>query len=392
MIRWPDGCYAEENGIGPQSRRRPNARPMWDDLDANSPGTDEFIALCRRVGAEPLIVINTGRHDRRTPRAAYLQEALDWIEYCNGPATSRWGAVRAAHGHPEPYRVRLWEIDNETWESGLETYIDILREFAPAMRRADPSIVLLACGGADADLGRFHRWDPRLIEACADLFDVLSIRHYERPDRFADGPARDERWYSDLRDLIARSRNPALKLYVSEWNAQSTDWRTGLYAGSIARERRGDVVTLAAPALFLRHVSARAWDNALINFDAAGWFPAPNYVVMKLWWDHFAPEQVALEDAAEPLNAVATRAGDNRVILKVVNPVAEPFVVEVRPTAGQWRDAALTLVATGSLRARNTLSEPTAVAPRAADIRLVDGAARFERPPHAAAVAVLRRH
>ncbi len=91
--------------------------------------------------------------------------------------------------------------------------------------------------------------------------------------------------------MIAKSANPNVKLYMSEWNAQSTDWRTGLYAGGFlnAAERNGDVLGMAGPALFLRHVSARAWDNAFVNFDHRRWFPAPNYVVMKLWRGHYAP-------------------------------------------------------------------------------------------------------
>jgi alpha-N-arabinofuranosidase len=397
VIRWPGGCYAEEyrwkDGIGPQSGRGAFPKPMWDDVDVNSLGTDEFIDLCRRTGAEPLIVINTGRFDPETPRAEYVREALDWMEYCNGPADSKWGAVRAKNGHPEPYNVKLWEIDNETWESGIETYIEVVREFAPAMRKAHPSVTLLACGGDGANLNSHGGWDPKLIDACADLFDVLSIHHYENPARFADGPARDERWYRDLQGLIAKSKNPKLKLYVSEWNAQSTDWRTGLYAGGIlnAFERSGDVVTLAAPALFLRHVSARAWDNALVNFDACGWFPAPNYVVMKLWYDHYAPERISLEGPESPLSVVATRDDKGRVILKAVNPSDAPADVVVKLAGGAVRSASLVLVAPGSLEARNTLAAPAAVAPRPGDARVAEGAARFTLPPLSAGVAVLER-
>jgi alpha-N-arabinofuranosidase len=63
---------------------------MWDDKEVNSFGTDEFIAMCRRVGAEPLIVINIGtpNWNRDVLDNDFLREALDWIEYCNGPADS----------------------------------------------------------------------------------------------------------------------------------------------------------------------------------------------------------------------------------------------------------------------------------------------------------------
>jgi alpha-N-arabinofuranosidase len=79
-------------------------------------GTDEFIAMCRRVGAEPLIVVNLGSPNWNADAATndYFQDVLDWIEYCNAPADSKWGKVRADNGHPKPYGAKYWEIDNET--------------------------------------------------------------------------------------------------------------------------------------------------------------------------------------------------------------------------------------------------------------------------------------
>jgi alpha-N-arabinofuranosidase len=99
-----------------------------------------------------------------------------------------------------------------------------------------------------------------------------------------------------------------LKIYVSEWNAQSTDWRTGLYCGGLlnAFERCGDVLEIGGPALFFRHFSASGWDNAFVNFDHRTWFPAPNYVVMKLWRDHFCPQRIELAGERRELNVVAT--------------------------------------------------------------------------------------
>ncbi|MCX7819770.1 MAG: DUF1080 domain-containing protein [Kiritimatiellae bacterium] len=393
LIRWPGGAYAEHyrwrHGVGPQIQRRPNARPLWDDLDVNAFGTDEFLALCRRLGAEPVLVINTGRHDPATPRATYLQEALEWIEYCNGPADSPMGRERARNGHPEPYRVRMWEIDNEAWIiNDVETYIQIVREFAPALRKACPEGLLIACGGSGLSTERHGRWDPRLIEACAELVDAISIHHYEHPDRFARGPAEAERWFADLRELIRRSKNPRLKVFVSEWNAQSTDWRTGLYAAGLlnAMERCGDVVTMASPALLLRHVSARAWDNALINFDSCGWFPAPNWVVMRLWREHAARERLAISVDGPSVDAVAVRREDGKIVVKLVNPAAEPQDISVRLRSGPVEKGRLVLIAPGHLRARNTLEQPNAVAPCDAAVEIREGAARFQMPALSAGV------
>jgi alpha-N-arabinofuranosidase len=402
VIRWPGGCFASayrwKDGIGPQHKRGSYPIEIWDDRDTNSYGTDEFVAMCRQVGAEPLIVVNIGTPQWRQqdPEERYLQDLLDWIEYCNGAADSQWGRVRAANGHPEPYRVKYWEIDNETWGMGAEAYAAAVRKIAPLMKKADPTIKLAACGSAGYGLnGNGLPWNKVVIERCAELIDYLSIHHYENPDRYADGPRRYEEFFRQTGDLIRQSQNPNLKIDVSEWNAQSTDWRTGLYAGGLlnAFERCGDVLEIGGPALFLRHVSARAWDNAFVNFDHRTWFPAPNYVVMKLWREHYAPHLLASDAPERPLNATATKTADGRTVFwKAVNPDPRAVAVTLK-TSGDWTvgKAELLLVNPGDAKARNTLDEPHRIAPAAGAVRLEQGAVRFSLPPLSAAVVRLTK-
>ncbi len=395
IIRWPGGCFASpyrwKDGIGPQSKRGVTPRELWDDLDINSLGTDEFIALCRKVGAEPLIVVNIGTPQWNDDAGTYdfLQDALDWIEYCNGPATSKWGKIRAANGHPEPYNVKYWEIDNETWGMGIDNYIAAVKKFAPAMRQADPSIQLAACGSGGFDL----TWNRRMIESCAERIDYLSIHHYENPDRYVQGPYNYERFIRQTAEIIANSANPRMKIYCSEWNAQSTDWRTGLYAGGLLNgfERCGDVFEIGGPALFLRHVSATAWDNAFINFDQASWFPAPNYVVMQLWWDHYAPDRIEIGPESETLNTVATKSQDGKTLyVKTVNAGDAPVAVSLKLTDGAAPVAAtMQMVAPGSLQARNTLARPQTVRAEPGDVRIDDGAIRLSLPALSAAVITI---
>ncbi len=391
VIRWPGGCFASayrwKDGIGPQHKRQPYPLSIWDDRDVNSFGTDEFVAMCRRVGAEPLIVVNIGTPEwnRSVMDNDFMQEVLDWIEYCNGPADSRWGQVRAANGHPEPYGVKFWEIDNETWHMSAETYAEWVNRFAPAMRKKHPSIKLAACGSAGyGEGGNGLAWNRVLIERCADKIDYLSIHHYEDPNRYADGPRAYEQFFRQTGELIAASKNPQLKIYVSEWNAQSTDWRTGLYCGGLlnAFERCGDVLAVGGPALFLRHVSATAWDNAFVNFDHRTWFPAPNYVVMKLWRDHYAPQRIDLQGALDPLNAVATMSEDGKTLLvKAVNPSDAEVPVVLKLADRTVQDASLQLVAPGSLAARNTLEARDVVQPKTGAVQHDGSALRFSLPP-----------
>ena len=397
VIRWPGGCFASpyrwKSAIGPQSQRKIYPLSIWDDQDVNSFGVDEFVAMCRRIGAEPLIVVNIGTQtwNGDADPEEFLQDVRDWIEYCNGPATSKWGQVRAANGHVEPYGVKYWEIDNETWHMGAEQYAAAVKRFAPAMKQADPTLKLAACGSAGyGDDVNGLTWNRTIIEQCAPLIDYLSIHHYENPDAFEQGPRNYEAFFEKTGQLIAASGNPQLKIYVSEWNAQSTDWRTGLYCGGLlnAFERCGEFLGMGGPALFLRHTSATDWDNAFVNFDQRSWFPAPNYVVMQLWRNHYAPQRIALEGDLGRLNAVATKSEDAKMCyLKAVNPSAAPQTVSLTVDGNyQLGPPNLQLVAPGSLQSRNSLEQPDAVRAEQGHVEVAGKQVNFTLPPLSAAV------
>jgi len=403
VIRWPGGCFSSsyqwKTGIGPQHKRLPHPREIWDDLDTYSFGTDEFVRMCRAVGAEPLIVVNIGSRSWNNDAEThdYTQDILDWIEYCNGPADSKWGKVRAANGSREPYNVKFWEIDNETWHTPARRYAEEVLRLAPLMKKVDPSIKLLACGSGG--MGRRNAngmpYNRTVIERCANVLDYISIHHYENPNRFAEGPRNFEEFFRELGKIIESSDNPTLKIYVSEWNAQSTDWRTGLYCGGLlnAFERCSDVLTMAGPALFLRHVSASAWDNAFINFDNRTWFAAPNYVVMKLWREHYAPYRIRITGESGPLNDVATKSKDGRKIYyKAVNPGRELIPVELRlKSTLPIASAEVQVIAAESLNARNTLDEPNRICPVPMKVNTEGESISFTLPACSVAVVSINR-
>ncbi|MCY3018809.1 MAG: alpha-N-arabinofuranosidase [Planctomycetota bacterium] len=386
-IRWPGGSFVSgykwKHSIGPQHQRI--SKKGWDELDPLSFGIDEFMSLCRKLGAEPVICVDMG-----VDKPELVQDACDFIEYCNGPATSKWGAVRAANGHAAPYRVKYWEIGNEVWRLKPDAYVGVVKQFAPAMKKADPAIQLIACGSGQLG-GHWREGDIAVIEQCAELVDYLSIHHYETPENFAEGPAAAEQFWQTLAARIAQSKNPKLRIYFSEWNTRSSiDWRNGLYAGGILNAlERNQITTMACPALWLRHVSAPDWDNAFINFDAGGWFSAPNYVVMKLWHDYLAPNRLALEGDPGPLNVIAAK-GDS-LTLKAVNPSTSAVPVELTVKPGfTIGNAEFMLINPGSLQARNSLTEPNQIHPVPADVKLDGQTVHFTMPPLSAGVITLK--
>lgn len=132
------------DGVGDRDKRPPTYDYAWNAMQSNDVGMDEFMTLCKRIGTEPYITVNAGFGDAHS--------AGEEVEYMNGSTQTRLGAERARNGHPEPYRVKFWDIGNEpygVWQLGrtdLKYYVLKHNEFAKAMRAADPTITLLASG------------------------------------------------------------------------------------------------------------------------------------------------------------------------------------------------------------------------------------------------------
>ena len=359
-LRWPGGGYVAQYdwrwGIGPQENRERWAHWMWMDYDQNCFGTDEFIRFCREVNSEPVIVVSVKFERPAEEYDSILQNAVNWLRYCNAPATDEWGAKRAANGHPEPYNVKYWEIDNEMWEMGIDRYEKCVRDFSEAMRKIDPSIKIIACGG--------FQEDEQFIKRSGKYFDYLSLHHYEQQGGYATGPVRLGQQYDRYAKMIADGPNPNIKLFISEWNLNSIDWRTGLFAGGFLNmcEAR-DVVAMGAAALFLRRTDAPDWNNAFINFDYKDLFKAPNCQVTELWYDHFSKYRLAFSGETGNLS-VSTTMSENgaNVIVKVVNPTEEPVTLRVK---GDWASVSggeFEYYAPGSLTVANSMENKNAVA------------------------------
>jgi alpha-N-arabinofuranosidase len=241
ILRWPGGNFTRDyrwqEGLLPLDRRPPIAStwhetlPFTDNYDFHELGTDEFLALCRELGAEPCITFTMGI-------AAGAQEAADWVEYCNGAAQTRWGRTRAERGHPEPYRVRYWTIGNEVWGEwmgpafySLEKYADAVKQYTAAVRRVDPGLVLIASGVGTG-------WDRKLIEQAGTPFDWLSRHEYCKPVTQglsgAAGAAEYARqarrpsevvlpWLREARQGLDRAGGSRVGIALDEWNIWH-DW------------------------------------------------------------------------------------------------------------------------------------------------------------------------
>jgi len=232
IYRWPGGNFVSgyfwKDALGDRDRRPPRWERAWNDVEENDFGLDEFIAFCREVNTEPLIVVNTG--------LGSVEEAAAEVEYANGSPLTQWGAQRSRNGHPEPYNVVWWGIGNEMyggWQLGnvpVERYAIRHNAFVDAMKAVDPKIKVIAVGAPG-------KWNDVILPPCVGHMDLLSMHHYtERKLRVPLSPQDAEKYEKDflaysgsvlggVRGLVSDMRKrlgkdakiDAIRLCIDEW-------------------------------------------------------------------------------------------------------------------------------------------------------------------------------
>ena len=71
----------------------------------------------------------------------YIQDALDAIEYAIGPTDSKYGAMRAENGHPEPFPLKYVEIGNEDFGP---VYYEKYHQIYKALKERYPHLIYIA--------------------------------------------------------------------------------------------------------------------------------------------------------------------------------------------------------------------------------------------------------
>jgi len=301
FVRFPGGCWVEgdelkwayrwKRTIGDVAERVPLWN-IWKYYATHGLGFHEYLAMCEDLGAEPLLVINCGMsHRENVPMEKmreWVQDALDAIEYANGPATSKWGAVRAKAGHPAPFHLKTMEIGNE---NGGPAYQERYALFYDAIKARHPEIRLVA--------------DVPTEKRPADIVDE---HYYSSPEFFM---VQSERY-----DKYPR-RGP--KIYVGEY-AVTQNCGQGNLRGALGEaafmtgiERNSDVVVMASYAPLFVNANHRAWNPDLINFDSSRVYGIPSYYAQKMFsenrGDVVLPLQVACRMVSEGSTSGAIGVG-----------------------------------------------------------------------------------
>jgi alpha-L-arabinofuranosidase len=190
--------YQWDQALGSPDMRAPFPVSYWGGLEENFVGVEEFAALCREIGAEPLVCVRwTGKKP---------EDAAAEVEYFNGGAETPWGKRRAQNGHTEPWGVKFWQVGNEVAGAAYDASLHL---FAQAMRRVDPSIRVLSSFPS-----------PDTLRLGGNEVDYLCPHHYACADLVGT-----EESFLSLEDQIRHwTGSRPVRIAVTEWNTTAADW------------------------------------------------------------------------------------------------------------------------------------------------------------------------
>jgi len=314
FMRFPGGNWIEGDDLAHMYHWKytigdiDSRTPLWNTWGYNTTqglGFYEYLQLCEDLGAEPLFGISCGiaLGDKYVPMSQmgqWIQDALDAIEYANGPTNSVWGGLRAKAGHPAPFNLKFMEIGNE---NGGTHYAERWALLVKAIRAKYPEMQLIATSSLQDGS---HPRNPRP--------DIVDEHYYESPESFMKRATQYDSY----------DRNGP-KIFIGEYavtqNAGLGHLRAALGEAAFmtGMERNSDVVILASYAPLFVNMNHRAWNPDLINFDSSHWYGLPSYYVQQMF---------------------AENRGDMTLPVQVVSPMADPAVDKGKIGVGTWNTQA----------------------------------------------------
>ena len=289
FVRFPGGCYVEgqespenafhwEKTIGPIEERPGHKNVNWRYRTSDGMGFDEYLQLAEDLNAKPLYVVNVGLwHGGMTPVDSiqpWIDECMNALEYANGPVTSKYGALRAKNGHPEPYNIEYLEIGNENNQPDpalqSDHYYERFKKFKDAVLAKYPNMHLIGNVVAWGDDN--PTWDSN------ESVELLDEHYYRNPAWFAE----------NFRKYDGYDRKGP-EIYVGEYavtqgfgNMGSLDAALGEAVYMMGIENNSDIVTMASYAPIFANLNDRMWAPDMIQFTSDRVFGTPSYYVQNL--------------------------------------------------------------------------------------------------------------
>ncbi len=398
FLRFPGGCIVEGNTLANRYDYKEALKPTWERkpnwnrwaVHGNSKKNKytseyawynqtmglsfyEYFLLCEAIGAKPLPVLNVGFACQYQSTElvkidspefeGFVQDALDLIEFANGPVDSKWGKVRVSMGHPEPFGLELMGIGNEQWQDEKHDFFERYLIFEKRIHEKYPEIKLIGSAGPDITSERYTAaWDfYRKNQDKENFAYALDEHYYVKPEWLFE--------HNEFYDNYDRK----IKVFAGEYAAHpkcdfnapdaNTLWGALSEAAFMTGvERNSDVVVLASYAPLFARLNYAQWSPDMIWFDAKSAYGSPSYHVQKLYANNMGdytvdiPELKELRDKGVYVSlSIDDETGEK--ILKAVNSTDAEVRLEA-DVAGEYT----AYVLSGPERdAYNSIEEPNKV-------------------------------
>lgn len=410
VFRFPGGCIVEgtdlatrydwKKTVGPVENRPLNEN-RWhytfphrfypDYFQSYGLGFFEFFQLCEDFGAQALPVLSVGlacqfQNNNQEAHCAvnelqpYIQDALDLIEFANGPATSVWGKVRADMGHEAPFKLKYLAIGNEQW--GPE-YPERLEKFIAAIRAKYPDIKIIGSSGPSAEGDKFDYLWPEMKRLKVDLVDE---HYYKAPDWF----------FSNARRYDQYDRKGP-KVFAGEYASHDGRAKKNSFLAALSEaafltgiERNADVVQLATYAPLFAHIDGWQWRPDLIWFDNLRSVRSIDWYVQQLYSQykgtHLLSATLNKQTLAGENGLYASAVIDktkNQVIVKVVNNNKETrsMLLNISALASKGIKQTVQVILKADPEAENTLDQPNLVVPSTRILENISNKLNIELEP-----------
>jgi len=341
FMRFPGGCVVHGGGdgfwdtyrwkttVGPKETRR-GIKNTWGYHQSMEMGFFEYFQFCEDAGMEPLPILpcgvscqgtNGGWNMRTQAQDAipmedmqeWADEALDLIEWANGPADSKWGKVRADAGHPEPFNLKYLGLGNE--EKITPEFEERFKFIYDQVRAKYPEIVIVGTAGPGSHPGNGDYEEGWKFATELEV-PILDEHYYEQRNYFLTS-----RQYDNY------PRDRKTKVYLGEYAAKDKKLIDALAEGLylLHVERNADVVVMTSYAPLFARKNTNNWNPDLIYFDNERPFLTCSYYVQQMFGqssgDYFYGDCVQFDRADDNLlgQSVVLDTQARKLYLKVCN-------------------------------------------------------------------------
>jgi LPXTG-motif cell wall-anchored protein len=315
FLRFPGGCVIEgsdkeqmydwKNTIGNIEERK-EIENLWGYSQSYGLGFYEYLLLSEELDAVPVPILNAGMscqggiHNGKSEWMAeigdelneYIQDALDFIEYCNGDGTGTWSSKRVAAGHKEPFNLKYLGIGNEQWG---EEYFKRFEEFQKVINEKYPDIVLISAAGPIAE-GEIYdeAWDWINEKASNTIVDE---HYYMEPEWFLANTNRYDNF----------DRNGA-KVFIGEYASKSNTLKSAIAEAAYFTgiEKNSDIIKMTSYAPLFAKADDYQWAPDMIWFNGETSYGSANFYVQKLLGNNIGTQMLQDE-------LIKTQVGSNDI-------------------------------------------------------------------------------